>query len=106
MTKPSRTWNNGIYAGANSVIGIGRATVHQFANNGARAIFVCDFDDSHLATHKRELESLYPNVDIHTRQFDAASEEAVKKVCEEALAKYGRLDVFFANAGIGSGKLF
>lgn len=95
-----------LHAGANSVIGIGRATVHHFANNGARAVFVCDFNDDHLATHKRELESLYPGVDIHTRKFDAANEEAVKRICEEALEKYGRLDVFFANAGIGSAKLF
>lgn len=56
--------------------------------------------------HKRELNSLYPNVDIHTRQFDAGEEAAVKKVVEEALEKYGRLDVFFANAGMSSGKIF
>jgi NAD(P)-dependent dehydrogenase (short-subunit alcohol dehydrogenase family) len=52
------------------------------------------------------LNSLYPKVDIHTRQFDAGDEASVKKVVEEAVAKYGRLDVFFANAGIASGKIF
>lgn len=30
----------------------------------------------------------------------------MKNVCQEALDKYGRLDVFYANAGIASGKLF
>jgi NAD(P)-dependent dehydrogenase (short-subunit alcohol dehydrogenase family) len=49
---------------------------------------------------------LDPAVDIHTRQFDAADEPAVKQVVQEALDKYGRLDVFFANAGISSGKVF
>lgn len=92
--------------GANSAIGIGRATVHQFARNGARAIFVCDYQDSHLETHKRELASLYPSVDIHTRRFDAGDEESVKNVVQEALDKYGRLDIFFANAGISSGRVF
>jgi hypothetical protein len=92
--------------GANSALGIGRATVHQFAQNGAKAIFVCDFNDSLLEVHKRELNSLYPKVDIHTRQFDAGDEASVKKVVEEAMEKYGRLDVFFANAGIAGGKIF
>jgi NADP-dependent 3-hydroxy acid dehydrogenase YdfG len=56
--------------------------------------------------HKRELNSLYPKVDIHIRQFDAGDEASVKNVVQEAVDKYGRLDVFFANAGIASGKIF
>jgi NAD(P)-dependent dehydrogenase (short-subunit alcohol dehydrogenase family) len=89
-----------IITGANSALGIGRASAHQFAANGARAIYLCDFADSHLATHVREIQSLYPGVDAYARQFDAADEEAVKAVIKEALDTYGRLDVFFANAGI------
>jgi NAD(P)-dependent dehydrogenase (short-subunit alcohol dehydrogenase family) len=95
-----------IVTGANSALGIGRATVHQFAQNGAKAIYICDYNDENLETHKRELNSLYPDVDIHPRSFDAADEPAVAKVCEEAHEKYGRLDVFFANAGIASGAIF
>ncbi|KAH0562868.1 hypothetical protein GP486_002518 [Trichoglossum hirsutum] len=86
--------------GANSLAGIGRASAHQFARNGARAVFICDYSDTHLTTHQRELKSLYPAVDIHPRKFDASDEDAVKAVVDEALEKYGRLDVFFANAGI------
>ncbi|KAL5347276.1 hypothetical protein ACLOAV_007585 [Pseudogymnoascus australis] len=90
-----------------SPIGIGRATAHQYAENGARAIYLCDFAETHLATHKRELASLYPSVDVHIRQFDAGEPEGVKAVVDDALAKYGRLDVFFANAGIvGVPKIF
>ncbi|KAJ5506951.1 hypothetical protein LT330_007733 [Penicillium expansum] len=96
-----------IVTGANSPNGIGRASAHQFANNGAKAVYICDFSDTHLATHKRELESLYPNVDIHVRSFDAADEKALSTVIDEAVSKYGRLDVFFANAGVvGQPKLF
>lgn len=95
-----------IVTGANSLIGIGRASSHQFARHGARALYLCDYDASNLDLHKRELNSLYPRVEVHTRQFDAADEAAVKAVCADALDKYGRLDVFFANAGISSGKVF
>ncbi len=38
------------------------------------------------------------------RKFDAADEAAMKAVVEEAVSKYGRLDVMFANAGV-SGSL-
>ncbi|XXG96391.1 hypothetical protein Hte_002673 [Hypoxylon texense] len=89
-----------IVTGANSVLGIGRASAHQFAENGARAVYLCDYDDTNLATHKREIESLYPAVDVHVRRFDAADERAVKAVVDHAVDTYGRLDVFFANAGI------
>ncbi|PQE33173.1 3-oxoacyl-(acyl-carrier-) reductase protein [Rutstroemia sp. NJR-2017a WRK4] len=96
-----------IVTGTNSPLGIGRASAHQFAQNGARALYICDYNDSHLATHKREIASLYPGVEVHTRKFDAADEQATKEVVEHAVKTYGRLDIFFANAGIvGSNKLF
>lgn len=95
-----------IVTGANSPLGIGRAACHHFANTGARAVYVTDFSDTHLATHKRELESLYPSVAIHVHRFDATDEASVRAVCEDAITRYGRLDVMFANAGIVSHKHF
>ncbi|KAK3712767.1 hypothetical protein LTR37_008857 [Vermiconidia calcicola] len=89
-----------IITGCNSPLGIGRASAHQFAHNGAKAIFICDFNTQHLETHKRELNSLYPDVDIHPRKVDAGEEADIEGVVNEALEKYERLDVFFANAGI------
>ncbi|PMD65371.1 NAD(P)-binding protein [Hyaloscypha bicolor E] len=96
-----------IVTGTNSPLGIGRASAHQFAQNGAKAVYICDFDDTNLETHKRELAVLYPNVEAHTRRFDASDEEAVRAVVDDAVKKYGRLDIFFANAGIvGQPKIF
>ncbi|CAH0031963.1 unnamed protein product [Clonostachys rhizophaga] len=89
-----------IITGANSLLGIGRATAHQYAESGARAIYICDFQDNYLEAHKRELNTLFPAVEIHTRQFDAAKEAEVKAVVDDAIDRYGRLDVFFANAGV------
>lgn len=87
-------------------MGIGRATAHQFAENGAKAVFICDFNGDTLETHKREMKSLYPDVEVIPKVFDASDEESVKAVVDEAIQKYGRLDVFYANAGISSGKVF
>lgn len=95
-----------IVTGTNSAIGIGRASAHQFAENGAKAIFICDFNGDNLETHKREMNSLYPDVEVIPKTFDASDEASVKAVVDEAIEKYGRLDVFFANAGISSGKVF
>ena len=68
---------------------------------------MCDFSDQYLTVHQRELNKLYPNVEIHTKCFDAGDEAAVKAVVDEAIEKYGRLDIMFANAGIvGTNKIF
>ncbi|KAK3304144.1 uncharacterized protein B0T15DRAFT_231426 [Chaetomium strumarium] len=96
-----------IITGTNSILGIGRASAHQFAEHGAKAVYICDYDDTNLEAHKREINALFPQVDVHTRQFDAADEKAVKEVIDDAMKRYGRLDVFFANAGtIGPHALF
>ncbi|KAI4131016.1 MAG: hypothetical protein LQ338_001427 [Usnochroma carphineum] len=97
-----------IITGANSPLGIGRASAHQFAQHGALAIYICDFANDFLEAHRKELNSLYPAVDVHARQFDASDEKAVKGVIDEAVHRYGRLDIFFANAGVvGAGmKIF
>ncbi|KAG6040166.1 hypothetical protein E4U41_001391 [Claviceps citrina] len=89
-----------IITGANSALGIGRATAHQFAENGAKAIYICDNDESNLAAHQREITAAYPHVDVLPWHFDAADEDKVKAVVDDAVNRYGRLDVFFANAGI------
>ncbi|KAI9902031.1 hypothetical protein N3K66_003848 [Trichothecium roseum] len=89
-----------IITGTNSPLGIGRATAHQYAESGARAIYICDFDDTNLEAHKREINASYPDVEVHPRRFDASDEASVKAIVDEAMAAYGRLDVFFANAGI------
>ncbi|KAK3640320.1 hypothetical protein LTR56_011916 [Elasticomyces elasticus] len=89
-----------IITGTNSPIGIGRASAHQFARNGAKAIFLCDYSTTHLDTHKREIASLYPDVEVQCRQMDAGSEDDVKRIVDECLSLYGQLDVFFANAGV------
>ncbi|KAM3500753.1 hypothetical protein MY10362_006134 [Beauveria mimosiformis] len=89
-----------IITGANSPLGIGRATAHQYAESGARAIYICDFDGTHLESHKKQIIAAYPSVDVHVRQFDAGDEAKVQAVVDDALAQYKRLDIFFANAGI------
>ncbi|EPE07690.1 3-oxoacyl-(acyl-carrier-protein) reductase [Ophiostoma piceae UAMH 11346] len=89
-----------IITGANSALGIGRATARQFAQNGARAVYLCDFAIDNLDAQKGELTGLFPAVDVLVRKFDAADEAAVRDVIADALRAYGRLDVFFANAGI------
>jgi NAD(P)-dependent dehydrogenase (short-subunit alcohol dehydrogenase family) len=89
-----------IITGANSPLGIGRASAHLFAANGAKAVFLCDYNTNHLETHKREIASLYPEVRVEPRQIDAGNEDDVQRVVDECLKLYGRLDIFFANAGI------
>lgn len=91
-----------IITGANSIIGIGAATAKLFAARGARAVYVCDYDDSNLLDLKKRLNEAHPRTDIHVQQFDAADETALEKCVGHAVDKYGRLDIFFANAGVAT----
>ncbi|CAG8573584.1 2725_t:CDS:10 [Funneliformis caledonium] len=89
-----------IITGAASEKGIGRATAWAFAKNGAKAIYVTDYLEDLLPQLAKEIQTKYPKVTVISRKLDAASEDDVKSTVDDAIKRFGRLDVFFANAGI------
>ena len=81
-----------VVTGAGS--GIGRASAFRFARAGARLVLL-DIDGDGLSRTAHELSS--PVVEV---EGDAADETTVGRAIEECVRAYGRLDGYFANAGI------
>ncbi|SEG44331.1 SDR family NAD(P)-dependent oxidoreductase [Paenibacillus sp. UNC499MF] len=78
--------------------GIGRQACLKFARKGDRVV-VADFnEESGIETveliKKEGGEAVFFKVDV-------SSQESVQALVDEAVAKYGRIDVMFNNAGIG-----
>ncbi|OBZ68037.1 3-oxoacyl-[acyl-carrier-protein] reductase FabG [Grifola frondosa] len=91
-----------VITGVGSLKGIGRATALLYAHEGAQHLYLLDFDPTNLPDLKATIEQKYPDVKVTTQEADAADEAIISAVCEQALQEEGRLDVFFANAGIAS----
>lgn len=84
-----------ILTGASS--GIGNATALRFAEEGAKVVVV--------ARRAERLEKLVEkskdlNGEIYPVPGDVSVDEDIKRVVEETLNKYGRIDVLVNNAGI------
>ncbi|CAO3654082.1 unnamed protein product [Mucor hiemalis] len=90
-----------IITGANSMTGIGRATAYAFAKKNPKAIYVTDLAENNLADLAKDITEK-TGVDCIPKRVDASSDEDIKSVIADAMEKYGRLDVFFANAGIAT----
>lgn len=91
-----------VITGVGSLKGIGRAAALLFAHEGAKHLYLVDFDGTNLPNLKETIENKYLDVKATVQQADAADEGAIKGVCEQAVKEEGRLDVFFANAGFAS----
>jgi len=91
-----------IITGVGSLIGIGRAAALLFAHEGAKHLYLLDYDGTNLEELKSTIKQRYPDVKVTVLQADASDEAAVSGVCQSALDEEGRLDVFFANAGIAT----
>ncbi|CCM00267.1 uncharacterized protein FIBRA_02297 [Fibroporia radiculosa] len=91
-----------IITGVGSLLGIGRATALQFAHEGATHLYLLDLDGTNLPELKATIEKRYPDVKVTTLAADATNESAIAGVCKQAIQEEGRLDVFFANAGMAS----
>jgi NAD(P)-dependent dehydrogenase (short-subunit alcohol dehydrogenase family) len=73
--------------------GIGRAAALRFAKEGTAGLVLADIDLSSLKVVAEEVKGI-------AVQCDVSREADVQKLAEEAEARYGRVDVFFSNAGI------
>ena len=73
--------------------GIGRAAALRFANDGAAGLALADLSFDELKIVEKETGGL-------AVQCDVSKEADVKNLVHEAEARYGRIDVFFSNAGI------
>jgi NADP-dependent 3-hydroxy acid dehydrogenase YdfG len=69
------------------------------AKKAPKAIYVTDISDNNLKDLADDITKT-TGVECIPRRVDAASEKDIQAVVSHALEHYGRLDVFFANAGI------
>ena len=76
--------------------GIGEAIARRYVKEGARGVVVADRDAGRLDAVAKDIGGLAVAGDIGT-------EAEVKRLISEAEKKYGPVDVFFSNAGIGRG---
>lgn len=76
--------------------GIGRATAQRLAAEGARLVLV-DWSAEGLAATQAQLPA---GCEVLSRQMDVSDESAVRTLVEDALARFGQIDVLCNNAGI------
>lgn len=76
--------------------GIGEAIARRYAREGAKGVVVADMDAARLDKVAKDIGGLAVAGDVGT-------EAGVKRLIAEAEKKFGPVDVFFSNAGIGRG---
>lgn len=83
--------------------GLGLAYTEVLAENGAR-VTMLDFNAERVAKESQRLRAA--GFEVRGAVVDVTDRPAVHRAVDEAVGKYGRLDVLFANAGIDSGPGF
>jgi NAD(P)-dependent dehydrogenase (short-subunit alcohol dehydrogenase family) len=91
---------DGRFAGRVAIVtggaaGIGLATTRKFVAEGARVV-IGDVDEEALASVGKE----FPD-SVVAQRCDVRAERDIEALAATAMSAYGRLDVAFANAGIG-----
>jgi 3-oxoacyl-[acyl-carrier protein] reductase len=79
--------------------GMGRATAHVFAEEGA-LVAVTDINEPGIAAVVDEIKA--NGGSAHGWRLDVFDTAAIKRVVEEVAARFGRLDVLVNNAGFGA----
>ncbi len=73
--------------------GIGRAAAIRFAQEGAAGIVVADVNEKGLEPLSKEIPALAVTCDV-------SSESDIRKLVKASEDRFGRIDVYFSNAGI------
>jgi NAD(P)-dependent dehydrogenase (short-subunit alcohol dehydrogenase family) len=80
--------------------GIGRAMALRFAREGAGGVVISDVDATGLQAVIRELEQVAPAA---AAKCDVSNPADIEALIDLAQERFGEIDLFCANAGIGGG---
>lgn len=97
MLFSSRSLNRSVVLITGASSGIGRATAHAFAERGARIVLAARRKAA-LEEARRECEAR--GGEAHIVQTDVTDEEQVRALAEEAVDRFGGIDVWVNNAGV------
>src|SRR3984893_18624504 len=79
--------------------GMGRATAHVFAAEGA-LVAITDINESGVARVLDEIK--FEGGNAHAWRLDVLDHDDIKRVVNEAARHFGRLDILINNAGFGA----
>lgn len=91
----------GLVTGAGSPYGIGRSIVLGLAAAGARAVYATDLNLTNIPSLQEEVKKSGSTCEIHGVVLDVTDEQQTIDVLKQVIEAYGRLDFYFANAGVG-----
>ncbi|KAK9938217.1 hypothetical protein M0R45_014970 [Rubus argutus] len=98
MTEPMKKLHGKVAIVTGAASGIGEVTARHFADHGALAVVIADVQD----VKGREVAASIGSDRCTYIHCDVTDEEQVKSLVDSTVQLYGRLDVMFSNAGIGS----
>jgi rhamnulose-1-phosphate aldolase/alcohol dehydrogenase len=81
--------------------GIGRATASELLADGA-CVTLADLDDGALESARAELAARFGADVVHAVRCDVTDETAVEEAFDQAVLRFGGLDIIVSNAGIAS----
>lgn len=96
LTKLSRSIEGSIALVTGAASGMGRATAHLFADEGAR-VAIFDKNEEGLAAVAQEMRSV--GCDVLSLPVDLAQRDAVTEAVKQVIAHFGGLDIVVNNAG-------
>jgi NAD(P)-dependent dehydrogenase (short-subunit alcohol dehydrogenase family) len=79
--------------------GIGAVVAEYLARDGAHVVLV-GRDEGALGAHARDLDDKYPQRDSLAVACDVTDEAAVQEMTEQAVARFGGLDILVNTAGV------
>lgn len=96
IANPNGKFQNKVVLITGATSGIGEATARTFAQEGAK-VFFCGRRENLGQTVEREIKNA--GGEATYMQADVRQAEQVKAFVDACVAKYGRLDIAFNNAG-------